>query len=177
MELSYATVSNIDGGTIAAVIGFIALMFLACLAFTFWAWWRIKSPVKSEDPNSMSYPEQRLLGAPLGGTIPYVKPRLRALRVHLRRNHRNFSYLFLVIGIITTMFPAIFLVILITAFFFQQSWFAKLIGSNFYYFGPYLFFPLFTQTQRLLKPSDKTRTNIHLNQVICPKPKIGLFSF
>ena len=32
-------------------------------------------------------------------------------------------------------------------------------------------------SQRLLKPSDKPRTNVHLNQVICPKPKIGLFSF
>ena len=40
-----------------------------------------------------------------------------------------------------------------------------------------LFSPLLTKTQRLLTPSDKLRTNIYLNPVICPKPKIGLFSF
>ena len=40
-----------------------------------------------------------------------------------------------------------------------------------------LFFPLFTYTQRLVKPSDMSKTNVYLNKVICPKPKIGLFSF
>ena len=37
--------------------------------------------------------------------------------------------------------------------------------------------PLFTNIQRLLKPSDNPRANVYLNLVICPKPKIGLFSF
>jgi len=41
------------------------------------------------------------------------------------------------------MFPAIFLILLVLRFFFPQTWLTNTIFSNFYYLGPYLFFPLF----------------------------------
>lgn len=91
----------------------------------------------------MSYGEERYLGGGLfGGTIINLKPRLRALKVHLRRKDKIAGVLLLIIGIIMTIFVAVFSTVAFLIIF-QGSWLTRTIGSNFYYIGPYVFLPLF----------------------------------
>ena len=87
-------------------IVFLSVILLMCLALTFWAWWRIKSASKPIDPSkplTISYGEERQLGEYFGGSIPDVRPRLRALRVHLRRDIRRFGFLFFIICVNQTV--------------------------------------------------------------------------
>ena len=151
MEISYATTSSTDSGTIAVVIGFISIIFLMCLAASIYLWWRIKSPPKREKPSeklTMSWGEQRLLGVFWSGgnsgkSDPNIIQRLRALRVHIRRKSRTHYLALIVISTICTLYAIIFLLIFLAAFVFQQSWLAKLIGVTYQFLFYYVFIPLF----------------------------------
>ena len=144
METAYTIANGTNGIIIAVVVGFISIFPLGCLAFTIFVWRRIRSPQKKYEPSNklkISHWERRLLGAHFS-LDSNLEERVRALRVYQRRKSRIY-YVLLIIGIIYTAISAIFLLILLSAFCFQQSWLSMVISANWHLMGPYIFLPLF----------------------------------
>ena len=143
MELSYA-VSGTDGGVTTFVVTFMSIIFLGSLAFTIFMPRKMKSPPKLAEPSgelNISWGEWPLFRF-LYGTEPNLAARVRAFRARMRHNQPIGATIAFIIGIIFTIFSAIFLVIVISAFIFPQSLPTRVIGLS-WALLPYIFLPLF----------------------------------
>ena len=115
MEYAYALTSESDVCAIVTVIIVSSIMTIACIGSIIYFLRRLKLPPKRVDPSeklTMSYGEQRALGAPFGGPIPDLKPRLRALKARRRRQKRKWDIVFLATGIVCTIFEATYLTVI-----------------------------------------------------------------
>jgi hypothetical protein len=130
----------------AFAIGFLSLMFLLSLSFTIYIWWRKTHKEKKEPTNklTMSAAEERLLlGTTFGSADPNLAAKLLALRVHIRRNKRIGTDVFLGTGLAVTLYSATLLITESSAFISEHTWLTEIVASSFSSLSFYIFIPLF----------------------------------